>query len=44
MFIIGNLELRRVYDGIVGSKKGEADGEEKSEANGGGKTGIETLL
>jgi hypothetical protein len=40
MSIIGNIELRRVYDGIVGSKEGEANGEEESEANGGGETGI----
>jgi hypothetical protein len=33
MFIVGDFELWSVYDGIVGSKKGETDGEEEGEAN-----------
>jgi len=44
MSVIGNFELRRVYDGIVGSKEGKADGEEESEANGGGETSIQAIL
>lgn len=44
MFVIGNLELRRVDDGVVGSKEGEADGEEESEANRGGEGSINTIL
>jgi hypothetical protein len=32
MFIVCDFELRRVDQGIVGSKKGETDGEEEGEA------------
>lgn len=31
MFLIGDFELRGIYDGIIGTKKGEADGEEEGE-------------
>jgi len=33
MSIVGDFELWGVYDGIVGSKKGETDGEEEREAD-----------
>ena len=33
MFFVGDFELGRIYDGVVGSKEGESDGEEEGKAN-----------
>lgn len=44
MSVIGYLELRGVDNAIVGSKEGEADGEEQCETNGCAEGCVDTFL
>jgi len=44
MFIVGDLEFWSVYDGVVGSKKGESKAEEQSETNRSSQTRFNTTL
>ena len=32
MFLVGDFELRSIYDGIVGSKEGKSNGKQEGEA------------
>jgi hypothetical protein len=44
MLVICDLELWRVYDGVVGSKEGESDGKQKCESYGYTQTSIYGIL